>query len=99
MLVDVESRQPQRQLVLQLRGEPLLHHVVAALKEENIFILYTNILSLNSKLNIFIILKIFFIEQLKIFLYYALDILPAHRGTRKPRSLSAAARRRPRARR
>ena len=74
MLVDVESRQPQRQLVLQLRGEPLLHHVVAALEEENIFILYTNILSLNSKLNIFIILKIFFIEQLKIFLYYVLDI-------------------------
>ena len=39
------------------------------------------------------------IELLKIFLHYALDILPAHRGTRKPRSLSAAARRRPRARR
>ena len=34
MLVDVESRQPQRQLVLQLRGEPLLHHVVAALDVE-----------------------------------------------------------------
>ena len=31
MLVDVESRQPQRQLVLQLWGEPLLDHVVAAL--------------------------------------------------------------------
>ena len=57
MLVDVESRQPQRQLVLQLRGEPLLHHVVAALEEENIFILYTNILSLNSKLNIFVKLR------------------------------------------
>ena len=43
VLVDVESRQPQRQLVLQLRGEPLLHHVVAALEEENIFILYTKV--------------------------------------------------------
>ena len=103
VLVDVEGRQPQRQLVLQLRGEPLLHHVVAALKEENIFILYTNILYLfkwevkyfqHCTLNIF-----HWIELLKIFLHYGLDILPAHRGTRKPRSLSAAARRRPRARR
>ena len=57
VLVDVEGRQPQRQLVLQLRGEPLLHHVVAALKEENIFILYTNILYLNGKLNIFNIVR------------------------------------------
>ena len=58
VLVDVESRQPQRQLVLQLRGEPLLHHVVAALKEEeHIFMLYTNILYLNGKLNIFNIVR------------------------------------------
>ena len=57
VLVDVEGRQPQRQLVLQLRGEPLLHHVVAALKEENIFILYTNILYLNGKFNIFNIVR------------------------------------------
>ena len=34
MLVDVEGGQPERQLVLELRGEPLLDHVVAALDVE-----------------------------------------------------------------